>query len=168
MDTRELEKLIKNVFRVGIVSSVNPAEMTARVVFPDRDYIEGKDLQIGTDGAKDTCMYWVPHIGEQVLCAFCANDNNLTEGYIIKSLYNAVDRPPASSASVRMILFDDGTIVKNDAGAVTINATKSITINAPTVNITGSSGDVVVNGISLVNHTHGGVMPGGGSTGKPQ
>lgn len=35
-------------------------------------------------------------------------------------------------------------------------------------NITVTGGDVVADGISLKNHTHSGVVPGGGSTGKPQ
>lgn len=52
------------------------------------------------------------------------------------------------------------TLIIGDGDTVTITAT------GQTVNITGQSGDVKVNGISLVNHTH--PDPQGGATGKPQ
>jgi phage baseplate assembly protein V len=66
------------------------------------------------------------------------------------------------------------TINVGDADAVTINigtTAKSVTLNfgssKAAVNITGATGDVKVNGVSLVNHTHGGVMTGGGNTAAP-
>lgn len=57
-----------------------------------------------------------------------------------------------------------------DTNTITITGSSSvtITITGDTVNINGTHGDVVVNGISLVHHTHGGVTPGSGSTGQPQ
>ncbi len=39
-------------------------------------------------------------------------------------------------------------------GDVTVETGSSVEINAPTINITGDSGDVTIDGISLVNHTH--------------
>ena len=83
------------------------------------------------------------------------------------------------------------------SGAATLKAA-SVKIDAPTVEITGalkvaklitgtggmaisggsgaavtgdikvSGGDVTADGISLQNHTHGGVQGGSGTTGKPQ
>ena len=52
-------------------------------------------------------------------------------------------------------------------GNITIVGNGSGTVNASgcTVNLTG--GDVVADGISLKNHTHGGVQAGGGNTGVP-
>lgn len=163
----DILKTIRNISRVGIVSSVNPADMTARVTFPDRDDLVSADLHILTTGSQDTKVYWLPYVGEQVLCLFCVNDNNLTEGYILGTMYNNKDTPPANGQGVRAVKFADGSTVINDNGAITVNATGSVTINAPVVNITGGSGDVVVNGVSLVNHTHGGIIPGGGSTAPP-
>lgn len=43
--------------------------------------------------------------------------------------------------------------------------TGNLTVNG---NITVAGGDVTAGGISLKTHTHGGVEPGGGSTGQPQ
>ncbi|BDH45766.1 hypothetical protein TUM12370_18100 [Salmonella enterica subsp. enterica serovar Choleraesuis] len=53
-------------------------------------------------------------------------------------------------------------------GAVTITSPQ-VTINGP-VQVNGtitSTGDQTAGGISQINHTHGGVQPGGGNTGKP-
>lgn len=60
-------------------------------------------------------------------------------------------------------------------GGIVINgANLPITINnAPTVTLTNTqtlnvpNGDVVASGVSLVNHVHGGVIPGGADTGVP-
>ena len=163
----DIKKVLRNLARVGIVSSVNPADMTARVTFPDRDDFVRADLHIITTGSQDTKVYWLPYVGEQVVCLFSANDNNLTEGYILGTMYNSKDTPPANGQGVRAVKFADGSSVTNDNGNITVNATGSVTINAPTVTINGGAGDVVVNGVSLVNHTHGGIIPGGGSTAPP-
>lgn len=54
------------------------------------------------------------------------------------------------------------TIHAEKGGAISIDAPAGITINAPTVTI---SGEVISHGISLPNHTHPGDS--GGTTGKP-
>lgn len=82
------------------------------------------------------------------------------------------------------VQFNAGGITVTSPGTVTINAEQT-TINAPTTvnglltytqGMVGSgggsataqiSGDVVANGISLVNHVHSGVQTGAGNTGKP-
>lgn len=45
------------------------------------------------------------------------------------------------------------TNVRVDADSVDVNA-NSVAVDASTVNINGGTGDVVVDGVSLVNHTH--------------
>ena len=89
-------------------------------------------------------------------------DNNLSQGYILGTTYNAKDKPSFNGQNIHGIKFADGSTISYDAdgGGLVINCAGNLTINAP-------SGDVVVNGISLVSHTHGGVVPGGGSTGTP-
>ena len=88
---------------------------------------------------------------------------------------------------------ESGDIKIKTPGDVTVETEKKVTIkasevliDAPTVRITGhlkvsngissdkggrsivSSGDVIASNISLVEHIHGGVEPGGGTTGQPQ
>lgn len=87
----------------------------------------------------------------------------------------------------------DKDVTVNAGQSVTISAAQGITLDAPQTTITGnltatgekgnaismtgnvqldgsltSTGDQVANGISQTNHTHTGVQPGSGDTGKPQ
>ena len=104
-----------------------------------------------------------------MLIIFDPNSKNLNEGWIIGAMYSGADTPPVADANVETAVFSDGTSVTMDtsSGTLSISSPGTVNIEAGTINIQGA-GDVVVNGISLVNHTHGGVVPGGGSTGKPQ
>lgn len=158
----DIKSILSNIVRDGIVSSTDPSTMSARVTFPDRDNLVSYPLEVITHGSQDAKAYWMPNVGEQVLCLFLPNDDNLTQGYILGTTYNTKDTPAFNSQTLQGIKFPDGSTISydsNGAGLV-INCTGNLQINAP-------NGDVVVNGISLVNHTHGQVMPGGGNTGKP-
>jgi len=86
-----------------------------------------------------------------VLCLFTANGGGkgAGAGYVIGTIYNTVDAPPPGGT--RVLSVPDDLVI--NCGSLAVNA---------------GGGDVTVNGISLVNHTHGGVTPGGSSTGKPQ
>lgn len=75
------------------------------------------------------------------------------------------------STSGAQLRTDDGSafIEIAQGGAVTITSPQ-VTINGP-LQVNGaikSTGDQTAAGISQVNHTHGGVQSGKGSTGKPQ
>jgi len=58
------------------------------------------------------------------------------------------------------------TIINGSLTVVQTKGSDRTTMTGVTVIIT--SGDVIADGISLKNHTHGGVQPGSGSTGVPQ
>ena len=81
-----------------------------------------------------------------------------TEGIVLCSIYSEKNRPPAGSAADTRVLNVPGNLLINVAG--------TLQMQAGTVDIQGG-GDVVVGGISLVNHPHSGVMSGGSNTGKP-
>lgn len=75
------------------------------------------------------------------------------------------------STTAAQLRTDDGSAIIELAagGAVTITSPQ-ITINGP-LQVNGeitSTGDQVAGDISQIGHTHGGVEPGGGSTGVPQ
>ena len=66
--------------------------------------------------------------------------------------------------------------VQFTASGITVHSPNTVTIDAPSCNFTGtvhatgnitSDSDVLAQSVSLHNHTHGGVMPGGGNTGAP-
>ena len=77
-----------------------------------------------------------------------------------------------SITSLKKITFTDGggsTIVMNGDGTGTMTFPGGLTVDA-NMQVNGSiqsTGDMVANGISLDNHVHTGVTPGGSNTGGP-
>lgn len=159
---------LKNIIAKGYIDTVDPSTHTARVVIPDKDNKVTGPLMILEPNTMSTKHQHSYAVGEQVLVLFDPNSSNLNEGWILGSMYSSHDVPPSSSGTVETTVFSDGTSVAMDtsSGTMSINSPGTVNITAGTVNITGA-GDVVVSGISLVNHTHTGVTPGGGKTGKP-
>jgi len=169
---------IKDFIRIGTITAVFPERNTARVVFDDMGGDGGLDsgeLPFLVTGSKDDKYYSPMTVDTQVLCLRLPHGKNT--GFILGTWFQDVDTPPESNGNVAIVKFRDGTTVRHDteSGALSIQASGSVTVTAPsvtvsadTVSINGGSGDVVVNGISLVNHTHGGIQSGPSSTGKPQ
>lgn len=64
----------------------------------------------------------------------------------------------------------DAPDIQLNAATVEINASTSTTVTTPTFTVNGSmdvTGDVTAQGVSVYNHTHSGVQPGGGNSGPP-
>lgn len=140
-------RMLRNVLRVGCVSSTNPAAGTARVYFPDKDNDVSKELFILNRASKDNKDYWVPDVDEQVLCLFLPNisGNGIQEGFILGSFYSTEDAPVLASNDKRGIHFSDGSYVVHDratgnldvhaSGNINITANGTITINGAVVYI---------------------------------
>lgn len=130
MDTN----FIKNIIRIGRVSSVDINTNTARVAFSDKDDLVSGNLMIVNRGSMVDKDYWIPDIDEQVLCLMMPNKSGqgLNEGFILGSFFSTEDGPQERSADVRAIKFGDGTVIKHDrsTGNLTINATGDISIVA--------------------------------------
>lgn len=130
MDTN----FIKNIIRIGRVSSIDVSTNTARVAFSDKDDLVSGNLMIVNRGSMADKDYWMPDIDEQVLCLMLPNKSGqgLNEGFIIGSFFSTEDEPQERSAEVRAIKFGDGTVIKHDrsTGNLTINATGDISIVA--------------------------------------
>lgn len=139
MDTN----FIKNIIRIGRVSSIDVNTNTARVAFSDKDDLVSGELMIVNRGSMVDKDYWIPDIDEQVLCLMLPNKSGqgLNEGFILGSFFSAEDAPQENSADIRAVKFGDGTVVKHDriTGNLTVNATGDISIVAGgTVTIRGS------------------------------
>lgn len=139
MDTN----FIKNIIRIGRVSSIDVSTNTARVAFSDKDDLVSGNLMIVNRGSMVDKDYWIPDIDEQVLCLMMPNKSGqgLNEGFIIGSFFSAEDGPQERSADVRAIKFGDGTVIKHDrsTGNLTVNATGDISIIAGgTITIQGA------------------------------
>jgi hypothetical protein len=80
--------------------------------------------------------------------------NSMANGFYIGGFLN-------QAPSTFVELKQSGEIVITAPGGLTINADISVNGNQTL------TGDCVASGVSLVHHTHGGVTPGGGSTGEP-
>lgn len=130
MDTN----FIKNIIRIGRVSSVDVNTNTARVAFSDKDDLVSGNLMIVNRGSLADKDYWIPDIDEQVLCLMLPNKSGqgLNEGFVLGSFFSVEDAPQERSADVRAVKFGDGTVVKHDrkTGNLTINATGDISIIA--------------------------------------
>ncbi|WP_419078879.1 phage baseplate assembly protein V [Phascolarctobacterium faecium] len=139
MDTN----FIKNIIRIGRVSSIDVNTNTARVAFSDKDDLVSGNLMIVNRGSMVDKDYWIPDIDEQVLCLMLPNKSGLglNEGFILGSFFSAEDAPQERSTDVRAVKFGDGTVIKHDrsTGNLTVNATGDISIIAGgTITIQGA------------------------------
>jgi phage baseplate assembly protein V len=149
--TEELERLVSNLVRVGIVSSVNDAMGTCRVLFEDRDDLVSFELPVMQRQSLQNKDYCMPDIGEQVICLFLPS--GVEQGFVIGSFYSSQESRPASSRDVRRVQFNDGTFVEYNRsthdlvasvqGSANILATGEVVVTAPTIRLNGA---VIING----------------------
>lgn len=141
---------LKNLIRVGRVSSQEAA--TVRVVFEDRADMVSYDLPVIVQQSQNNKDYWMPDIGEQVVCLFLPSGN--AQGFVLGSFYSDADLPPVSDPDKRHVRFADGTSIEYDRSTHTLTVDAQGPVNivaAGNVNVTG---DVIADGISLKQHTH--------------
>lgn len=131
MDTR-----LKDVIRIGKVSSVNGERCTATVTFDDRDALVSAELPIITIGSKDTKAYWLPEVETQVLCIFLPNASGrgIDDGFILGAFYSNQDKPVESDPTVRSIKFADGSVIRYDgAGNLEIRMTGNVVVKGKNI-----------------------------------
>lgn len=121
---------LKNMFRVGFVSSQNTddTQAAARVVYPDRENLVSEPLPILQKSTKGTKDYWSPEVGEQVLTLHLPN--GVQKGFILGSFQSTRDRPPVTDTNKRHTTFADGSVFEFDKGSsvLFINTKGPITI----------------------------------------
>jgi phage baseplate assembly protein V len=131
--------------RLGEVVAVDAASCRVRVHFDELD-LTSDPLPVMQHGARDLRSYWLPGIGEHVVCVFYSDGSE--EGVVVGSYYPLGSPPPESGAGVMYTVFPDGSLVKWDAGELTIVAHGGVTITGDT-SISGAvsiTGDVTVVG----------------------
>ncbi len=138
-----MDKVLRNLIRVGRVSSLNPARATARVAFGDKDDLVSYDLPVLMPNAGVNRDYALPDVDDQVVCLFLPN--GIAQGFILGGFYSTADPPPAASADKRLVRFSDGGTVEYDRAA------SVLTVNTPgAVRITASGG-VTITGDTAIN-----------------
>jgi len=140
MAAAESDRRVANVVQLGRVVAVDAGASKARVATGE---VEGW-FTVAHLRAGPLSFWWMPAPGEQVVVLVPSGD--MARGIVIAGIF--AGNAPSSDPAVPMIELGGGTLVVN--GSIEV------------------SGEVTANGISLSTHTHGGVMPGGSSTGGPQ
>lgn len=137
----ENDRRTSNVLQLGVIQSVNAEAAKAVVKIGD---LVTPPIPVAQMRAGSLSFWWMPAEGEQVLVG--APSGDMAQAIVIISVF--AGNAPSSDAAVPMIDLNGGKmIVKGD------------------IEVTG---DVIASGVSLVNHTHGGVVPGMMSTGEPE
>lgn len=133
MDTNWL----RNIIRVGRVSSVDGSSCTARVVFNDAEDAVSYDLPVLQPCAKDNAAYSLPDIDTQVVCLFLPNPSGkgLNTGFVVGSLYSSVDKSKESDHEVKSIRFSDGSYIRYDHGNIEIHAVGDVVITGANIRL---------------------------------
>jgi len=100
------------MIRVGEVVAVDEKNCRVRVRLKDCDGMVSYWLPVVVPKSKDDKFYFLPDVGELVLCAFL--DYGVEQGFVLGAIYNKKDLPPVSSRDKLHIKFKDGTFLEYD------------------------------------------------------
>ncbi|MFZ1889744.1 MAG: phage baseplate assembly protein V [Candidatus Binataceae bacterium] len=102
------------MFRVGIVQEQDTALARVRVTFADYDQLRSWWLPIVVPKSQNDKAYWIPDLGEQVVCLMDAHDE---AGAVLGAIYSSADATPVSSADKWHLGFKDGAAFEYDRAA---------------------------------------------------
>ena len=147
------------MFRVGLVKQQDVQGARVRVAFPDRDQMLSFWLPVLFPKTQDDKAYWIPDLGEQVVCLMDEHDE---AGAVLGAIYSSADATPVQSADKYHLAFKDGASADYDRAAhklaVTLpaGATMNVSANGASIAI-DSGGNITVHasgGINLVTSAH--------------
>ena len=145
MDIKDLVyRVIRDIFRIGKVSSVNGKNCTVRVTFPDKDNMVSDELPVIVIGSYGTKGYWVPEVNMQVLCCFLPiiSGLGLNKGFVLGGFYSVEDPPEETDPDVRCLKLPDGSYFRFDGnGEIHIHASKHMILTAPRIDLNPPGGD---------------------------
>jgi phage baseplate assembly protein gpV len=101
-------------FRLGIVKTQDAANARVRVVFAEFDQMLSYWLPVVVPKTQNDKAYWLPDIGEQVVCLMDERDE---AGVVLGAIYSKVDSTPVQSADKYHLGFKDGTSMEYDRAA---------------------------------------------------
>lgn len=145
---KPLNKTGRVTLHFGTVSATRPDQATARVQLDELE-MESYWLPVGQHRAgSQSAAYWMPDIGERVLCAL---DESGSSGCIISGVYS-LNNPPANSGSglfaikVPTLTIEGNVRITGDIdveGAVSIQGSHSINgKDTVVIGSTDSGGDI--------------------------
>ena len=152
-ENAELDRRLANIVQMGQVIAIDSATMRARIQIGDLVTPMIPVAQLASGAIK---LHWMPSVGEQVVVH--APSGEMGAAFVQGSV-------PQNGSAVAQ----DETRPTIDLGAAKLVITGDLIITG-NITVTGRidvTEDVTASGISLVDHLHGGVTPGGGLTGVP-
>ncbi len=107
-----VERRLAQTVRVGIVDQVYPQRGTVRVLMPDSQCLESYELPVLTRKTRLDKDWWLPDLGEQVLCLFLPI--GLETGFVLGAPWSLSDPPPTPEPDKRQVRFADGAWLEYD------------------------------------------------------
>ena len=160
----EIERLLANLIRVGVVTALDEANARVQVKVGglSTDWLPWITARAGA-----TRTWSAPRPGEQVLVLSPYGDP--AQAVALPAIYQDAYQAPAASKDVDRVVFPDGAVVQYDSAAkvltvttagnviinctqATVNASDSVTLNTPQTTCTGNlrvNGNTVVDGTTL-------------------
>ncbi len=139
MDIEPLLKELSKYIFIGIVSSYGKKPATVVVTRPDQEDRTSAELYVMSRCTEKTKDYWMPDIGEAVLCLLLPNTTGTGpgEGFVLGAHYSTVDAPAETNTNVRSIRHKDGSFVRvdMDSGEMHIHASQHLILTAPRIDI---------------------------------
>lgn len=114
-----VRSVLESTVRTAVVSSTDPSRGTVRVRIPDDDDLVSYDLRVLSRKTHQDKDYWMPDVGEHVLCLFLPY--GLEQGFVLGAFYSQEDQPPVASQDKRHVLFEDGTWLEYDRKSHTLS-----------------------------------------------
>jgi phage baseplate assembly protein V len=126
------------------------------VSFPDRDQLTSWWLPVIVPKTQNDKAYWIPDVGEQVVCMMDERDE---DGAVLGAIYSDADLAPVESADKLHWSFKDGSSLEYDRAA------HSLTCSLPnaTLTIQASGASIAIDPSGNVLITSGGQILFGGS-----
>jgi phage baseplate assembly protein V len=140
------------MYRVGIIKVQDTAKGRVRVAFPDRDQMESWWLPVIFAKTQNDKLYWMPDLGEQVICLMDEYDE---DGVVVGSIYSSADTPPVTSADKLHWTSKDGATFEYDRAVhalqMTIPSGGTVTISANGASLAiDSTGNVEITAIGQI------------------
>lgn len=123
----EIQRLLRNLIRVGVVTHVNTKDALCRVQTGDMttDWLNWLTRRAGR--SRD---WWAPSIGEQVLVLSIGGE--LDTAFVLPGIYSNDNPAPSASADALHISFPDGAVIEYEPenGALTVSGIKTADVTA--------------------------------------
>ena len=136
-----LESQLARLVRIGLVTLVLPEKGKVRVRLMDADCLETYELAVLYPKTRLDKHYWMPDIGEQVLCVFLPRPGGMQIGFVLGAVYSQLDPVPVADAAKTRVHFEDGSWLQYDKaeGALQVHALGGITLAAPVITLATST-----------------------------